>query len=228
MEEKSLDGIVEKTAVDTTKPISRYQTIADYVKKVPRFLKRHVVDTTAMLTGSSPIYCAWEMLGLGALSNLGIEVEKMTYDVSLTTRLNVVKLSFLGLGYAFAGLRRVSRAVCGITQETKEKAQKLHDRVFTAVFNVSFSYGVLYPLSGEEDPKKLLWASLGTGVLGFLSGAITGKAIDWFEDFTGIQQSQRVPERIRRLPTPVKTMMGAGLTATSASLIALIYQLTPN
>lgn len=104
----------------------------------------HLVDSTALLASSHPIFGAFETLIVG-----------MSYDVSLHTRLYTTGITYAGLGYLVGKGRDLSRTLFHVTSMTSEKIQQLHDSLYIAALNLPLST-CLYLAAGEHDTKRLL------------------------------------------------------------------------
>ena len=86
----------------------------------------------------------------------------------------------------------------------------------------------MYLVSGETDFKKV---AIGTGInvaVSPLAGIIMGYSIDGFRDLTGLEDSERIPELVKKQKPSIKKSLAAILTAASIGLTAGIYSLTPD
>ncbi|MFH1591741.1 MAG: L-alanine exporter AlaE [Candidatus Woesearchaeota archaeon] len=184
---------------------------------VTKWLKYHVVDTTALLTSTNPIYSASEVWIAG-----------MSDQVSIDSRLTVAGISYAGMGFAFARGRDLSRRIFKITGETKEKIQVFHDMAFTSAFNLAIA--PLIYLSMGADLKQAAIGGLSAAVLSIGMGPIMGYSIDVGRDLTGLGNCERrtYPDLVRRRNPKVKKGLAALLVAASIGLIAGIYSLTPD
>lgn len=187
------------------------------ISKLKDIAKCHIVDSTAMLAVSSPIFCAFETM-----------IAKMTNEVSLNTRMYITGLTYAGLGLLLGKGRDISRKYFGIKNDTKERFQQIHDSLYLAATNIPLSVS-LYALAGETDLKKI---AIGTGssvVFGAVMGPLIGYSIDIYRDLTGIRKYERrfYPEIIRNLRPNLKKALAVALTAASVSSIALVYSLNP-
>ncbi len=186
------------------------------LKKAGEFLRNHIIDSTTMLTESTPIYAAYEKLLVG-----------MSDDVSINARVYAAGLLYGGLGFALAKGRDLSRNMFKITDKTKEIIQISHDFAYLAAFNLVTS-PLLYYASGSRDPLEIAWGSaLAVGV-GAANGIPLGYAVDLFRDLTGIKKSERVPTKIRNLGSKTKRGLATLALAGSIVLTAGIYAITPD
>lgn len=187
-------------------------------KKVFDNLKYHVVDSTALLASSHPIF-----------STIDTMVAGMSDDVSINARLCITGLTYAGLGWVVGRGRDLSRKLFNITNKTRERTQQIHDSLYLATINLPLGVG-LYVAAGETDIKKI---AIGTG-MGMLFGAFMGPwvgyAIDSFRDLTGLDECQRrlYPNFIRNLKPRVKKELAVALTVASVGLMSMVYALTPN
>ena len=185
---------------------------------IPGWLKYHVVDGTALLAASNPVYSAFEV-GLAGMSD----------DVSIKARSFATLLTFLGMGTAFSRGRDVSRKLFHITDKTNEAIQYTHDTIYTAAFNLAVAPPI-YLASGSRDLKEI---AIGTGIamaFSAVNGPLMGYAVDVFRDLTGLRKSERksYPKFIRKQKPTMKKTLAALLTAGSVAAMVGIYALTPN
>ncbi len=190
--------------------------IRDLGRNVIDWGKYHVVDTTAMLTSTNPLYTAVETM-----------VSGLSDETSIKARLYVAGLSYAGVSLLFARGRDLSRKIFGITDKTKERVQQIHDTVYTAAFNIPFC-STLYFLSGARDAKEIITATAGGVIMGACTGGLVGYGIDAFRDLIGLKESQRVPRCVRNQSPKVKKIIAAGLIGASLGLMGIIYSLTPD
>lgn len=189
-----------------------------YVKETVNNLKYHIVDSTALLASSHPIFSAFETMVVG-----------MSDDVSINAKVYLTGLTYAGLGYITSRGRDLSRRLFNITDKTKERIQSLHDSAYLAAINLPLGIG-LYTLAGETDIKKI---TIGTGIgmtFGAFMGPWVGYAIDSYRDLTGLKTCERrvYPNIIRNLRPRTKKCLAVVLTAASIGAMGLIYSLTPD
>ncbi len=183
-------------------------------KQITKGLRNHIVDTTALLTASNPIYSTFETCVAG-----------MSDGVSMNARLIASGISYLGMGFIFVKGRDVSRKAFKINDKTKETIQQTHDIIYTVGMNLIFAPPI-YFASGEIDIKKIV---IGTGTamaFSAVTGGPMGYAVDAFRDLTGIKESERVPKLIRKQKPLIKKGLAALLVGTSIAAMAGIYSLT--
>ncbi|MBU0957994.1 MAG: L-alanine exporter AlaE [Nanoarchaeota archaeon] len=187
------------------------------LRQVGEWMKYHVVDTTAMLTSSNPIFGASEVFVAG-----------MSDEVSIDSRLTVAGIAYTVMGPAFARGRDLSRKIFKITQDTKEKVQVLHDILYTSAFNLAVS-PIIY-LSMGADIKQTIIGSLSAGALAVGIGPIMGYGVDAGRDLMGLRECERktYPDLIKRQRPSVKKGLAALLVGASIAAMAGIYALTPN
>ncbi len=187
------------------------------ISKLKDAAKAHLVDSTALLAASSPVFCAFETM-----------IAKMSNDVSLHTRLYVMALTYAGLGYAIGKGRDMSRKIFNITQETRERFQQIHDSLYLSAINIPLSAG-LYAASGETDIKKIAAGTISAVIFGALLGPLIGYSMDVYRDLTELSKCERraYPEIIRGLRPRLKKALAVSLTAASISSMALVYSFNP-
>jgi len=173
-------------------------------------LKQHLVDTTALLVVSHPIYAAMETL-----------VMNIPEDVSLRTRGIATVTSFAGLGWLYAKGRDASRGYFGIDQECSEMSQTVHDTGYAIGFAGAVS-PVFYAAAGGclEDT---VYGTLGAMGLSIFSGPIMGYSLDAFRDLVGLQESHRLPSIVKNRSQRTKGVIAAGLLAASLALFGAVY-----
>ncbi|MBI4163512.1 MAG: hypothetical protein HY512_01500 [Candidatus Aenigmarchaeota archaeon] len=189
-----------------------------YVKKALEGLRDNMVNSTAVLVCTHPIYA---FLETGAF--------KMTHQVSINARYNVTMLMYGGLGLGLTYGRKLSRQFFNITDKTNEWTQFAHDALYTLAVSLPIN-PPFYLWSGETDVKKI---AIGTVVNSCVSGVIgpmLGYFIDVYRDLVGIEKCERptYPKTIKSLRPTIKKSLAAGLVAASIGLTAGVYSLTPD
>lgn len=186
-------------------------------EKIKELLKYHVVDTTALLTSSTPVYAAMEVGVVG-----------MSDQVSLGSRLAAAGLSYGGIALAFSRGRDISRKIFGINDSTRERTQTLHDAVYAAVFN-GVTTPPLYMAMGA-DIKQAIFGGISSAALSVPMGPILGYSVDVARDMTGLKKCERAsyPKLIKDQVSSVKKGLAALLLAGSLALTAGAYTLIPN
>ncbi len=190
-----------------------------YVSKAVDNLKYHVVDSTALLAESTPIFAAFET-GLAGMSD----------EISMNARLFAAGLTYLGgMGYAYAKGRDLSRKLFKIKDTTKEKIQSFHDAAYLGAFNL-VAAPAIYLIVGARDPKEIAIGTASAIALGVVNGAPMGYAVDLFRDLTGLKECERpsYPNILKKQKSRTKKGLAALLTAGAIALTAGVYALTPN
>jgi len=179
-------------------------------------LKKHVVDTTAIVAESNPIFGAVELGLIG-----------MTPAASLNSRVLATTVGYLGLARLYSSGRDFSRRIFNITDQTRERVQAYHDLAYAVTFNFAFSpimYAAAQRFAGEDlDWKKI---ALGTGMsllLGAANGIPLGYSIDVFRDLTGIEECKRPSYFLKKQSPRVKRLALAGIIALSLGVTGLMY-----
>ncbi len=190
--------------------------IKDLGSKTLEYTKKHIIDTTALLSSTNPFYGLFEKIAYG-----------MSNETSINARVNIAEMSYLGLGLIFAKGRDLSRKLFHVNDKTKESIQTAHDGLYSSAFNAALG-PVLYTLSGSQDWKEIAVATLGNMVLAFPTGIVAGYAIDAARDLTGIEESKRIPKSVRNINPNLKKTIAAVLVGASLGLMALIYSFTPD
>ncbi len=186
------------------------------INKIINNLKNHLVDSTAMLAESTPVFAAFET-GIAGMSD----------EVSINARLFATGTTYLGIGYAYAKGRDLSRELFKIKETTKEKIQSLHDAVYSGAFNLFFA-PIMYSVSGARDIKEIAIGTAGGIALGLVNGAPMGYAVDLFRDLTGLKDCERpsYPNSLKKQNSKTKKSLAVLFTAGAIALTAGIYALT--
>ncbi len=173
-------------------------------------VKRHLSDSTAIVTMANPIYAGIETLVVG-----------MSNDVSIDSRLINTGLTFAGLG-SVTKIRDYSKRVFKIGKESKEYIKGLHDIVFASAFIVGIK-PMVYVLSGETDWKKIALAT-GISVLSGMAMAYPmGYLVDSYRQLTGVEDTGRLPQFIEKQSSATKKTLAAMLTTGSVIVAGAIY-----
>lgn len=189
------------------------------LKKLKENLKYHIIDSTAMLAESTPIFAAFET-GLAGMSD----------EVSINAKLFAAGLTYLGgLGYVYAKGRDLSKKLFKIKDATKEKIQGLHDAVYSGAFNL-IVVPAIYFVSEARNIEEIAIGTAGAVAIGLVNGAPMGYAVDLFRDLTGLKNCERpsYPKLLKRQNSKIKKSLAVLLTAGAIALTAGIYALTPD
>lgn len=187
------------------------------ISKIKEGLAYHIVDSTALLAPTHPIFSAME-----------VGVYGMSDKVSIDSRLLVTGLTYAGLGSAFTKGRDLSRRLFKITGKTRETIQNFHDSAYTFVFN-SIAMPPIY-LSMGASVKEAVIGGLAAGALGIATGPIMGYSADVARDLIGLKECNRTsyPNVIKRQKPFVKKGLARLLVVSSLVAMAGIYALTNN
>lgn len=187
------------------------------IRKVTEGAKYHIVDTTALLTSTSPIYAAMEV-GISGMSD----------EVSIGSRTTVAALSYFGMGLAFARGRDISRRIFKITNDTKERLQVFHDAAYATAFNSVIAPPIYFSMGA--DLKQAVIGGVMAGGLCTVMGPIMGYSVDVARDLTGLKECQRTsyPKLAKKQRPLVKKGLAALLVAGSIAATAGVYSLTPD
>lgn len=185
------------------------------LKQIYEVGKTHLVDTTAMLASTNPVFAFFENVALG-----------MSDKVSLNARLAAATLAYGGLAVTVTRGRDLSQRLFKITDQTSEKIQYIHDTGFLIALNAIIAPG-MYAIAGAEGNQILKGTGVAMG-LSLVNGYIIGYAVDTARDLLGIKKSTRIPERIRKLSSKAKKGLAIASLAGLVGLNALIYELTPD
>ena len=107
--------------------------------KMVKGLKSHVIDSTAMLVASTPIFAGLENIVLG-----------MSDEVSMNARLLATGLTYGGFGFLLSKSRDIYRKFLKITDQTKERKQQISDSIYGGLWNL-FIAPPFYYASGVRN-----------------------------------------------------------------------------
>lgn len=184
--------------------------------KLKEGLEYHLVDSTAAISVTTPLFAALETSIIG-----------MSDEVSLNARLIAAGVTYGGLGFLIPKGRDLWRSYFNITDETKERKQQLHDTAYLMAINLPIAPS-FYLVAGARDQIEITIGTL--FALGFAAtaGGPLGYTIDAFRDLAGIKPSKRLPEIIRGQTSKVKKALGVATVAGLLGLTAGIYAITPD
>ena len=184
------------------------------MKKIFEALKVHFIDSTAIITVTNPMYTALEMGSAG-----------MSGETSMHARMLGSALTYAGFGSLYAQGRDLSKKMFGITDAASERAKTLHDTLYTFVYLAALQPPFYYA-AGSRRIKEIAIGTVGVAVIGLFSGPVTGYTLDSYRDFTGLKESERLPDFIKNQTPRTKKYAAVLLTATSVGALAAFYSLT--
>lgn len=210
-----------------------YESIKSPVAKAFKWGKSHVVDTTALLVASHPIYTAFEVNAgkiFGRIPFIGEYTKDLTDDVSIGVRKMISLWSYCGLTIAFMAASNFSRKKCRITDESSELAQTTHDTIFPVVFNAACGPALYYFGSPAADRslENVVSGTLVAMVMGAVTGGIMRYSVGAARDLTEIEPYKRktYPDFIRNQSPAAKRRIATLAMGASLGLMGLIYSLT--
>lgn len=177
--------------------------------------KYHVVDTTSALATTNPIFSIFE-----------IGVAGMSDEVSINARIFASIIGYLGLGSLISRGRDFYRKVFKVKDTISERVQWVHDTVYLTAVNFLIAPAI-YSVS-EADLKQIVYGTLSCMGLSLVNGYILGGSYDIGRDLTGLKESKRLPEKIRKLPKKTKIGIAISLLAALVALNGAIYKITPD
>jgi len=189
------------------------------INKIKDGLKHHIVDSTALLAESTPVFAAFEV-GLAGMSD----------EVSLNARLFAAGLTYFGgMGYFYGKGRDLYRKALHITDKTKERKQTIHDAIYTGLFNL-IAAPIIYVGAGSRDIKEIAIGTASAVAFGAINGAPLGYSVDLFRDLTGLKECGRpsYPKLLKKQNSKIKKSLAVLAVAASVALTAGIYALTPD
>jgi hypothetical protein len=174
-------------------------------------LKTHLVDSTAIMVASTPVFGAFELFIAG-----------MSNENSINSRFLVTGLTYLGLGRVFTKGMDTSRKLFKINKETSEKIKQVHDAAYAVAYNAVMG-PIFYYIAGVRDINQVAIGTLCGMSLGLVLGSPMGYTVDAYRDFFGLKESERLPNFIKNQSRKVKLGLAGILAATSFGLTAGLY-----
>jgi hypothetical protein len=196
------------------KPLVRAKAIYRNMKEE---LPTHLVDSTALMVASTPVFAGFESLVTG-----------MPNESSLQARKLAVGLTYLGMGRLFTKGMDLSRKHFGITKESSEKQKNVHDALYAVTYNAVIS-PPFYFAAGVTNPWKI---TVGTSIamgLALVSGGPMGYVVDTYRDLignkiTGKEDSERLPLAVQKQSRLIKLGLAGLLIGASVGATSLIYK----
>jgi hypothetical protein len=131
------------------------------------------------------------------------------------------------MGSLFTKGMDFSRKLFNVGDKTSEKMKQVHDTGYAIAYNAVIGPAFYYA-AGVTDLKQMALGTLcGMGLAVFVGGPM-GYAVDAYRDLSGIKDSERLPNVIKRQSRAVKLGLAGLLAAASVGLTAGVYHLTPD
>lgn len=185
--------------------------VIDKARSLGDLAKHWVVDNTGLMIASHPIYAGVETM-----------VSGLDVGVSIDTRINVTKLSFLGLGIAYAKGRDITKKLFGIDKNSPKKVHGTYDAIYGATFALGMSIP-LYLHSGATLKETLIGGTIAAGLSTFIS-PITGYTLDTFRDFVGTKKPERqMPKWYDKIGQGAKRLIAAEMIVGMLTLTNFAY-----
>lgn len=188
--------------------------------KIPKItvadIKKHMVDSTAVMTVITPVMALTEKV-----------LSKLPTPVSINSRLLALAVMYAGFGTIFTqGRDYSSKKIFHLGPNSSEKVKKIHDVAYSLVYGVATTVP-FYLIAGAEGEKQVSYSTFWNISATAACGWATGLAVDAFGDFFDIKPSERLPPCIQGF-SPIEKKCLAGLAvATSITLTGIVYNLTP-
>lgn len=178
-------------------------------------LRKHFVDTTAMITESNPIFAISEIAS-------GLSIEN-----SINARLFAAGIGYFGFAKVYSSGRDFWKKSFGVSEVTSEIKQVVCDLGYSVTFNLFFS-PIMYYVAGERDFETIALATGASMGLSLFNGAPVGYAIDVSRDLFGIKECKRksYPKKIKELSLNSKRKIAIGLIVGSIGITSLVYQVS--
>ena len=185
------------------------------LRKIYEIGKTHIVDSTAALVSTNPIFAVFENAVWG-----------MSDQVSLKARLFATGITYAGVGSLLSRGRDFSRKVFKIKDTTTEKIQTFHDAAYLIGFNAILA-PIMYSTAGANT-QEIIEGTLTAMALSIINGPLIGYAIDAGRDLTGIKKSERMPKLVSNFSSRHKKNLALILIAGLIALNGTIYKITPD
>jgi len=190
-------------------------TLNQYFKKSKKALKTHLVDSTALMVPSTPLFGAFETFVAG-----------MSVENSIHARALAYGLTYAGMGRLFTKGLDISRNLFKIKPETKERVKQFHDTAYAVTYNLAIS-PFFYYAAGVRDFKQIaIGTGMAMGVALFIGGPM-GYFVDGYRDLMGIKDSKRIPRAVSGQSPRIKKTIAALVLSSSIGLTAGLYQFVP-
>lgn len=184
--------------------------------KIIENLNYHLVDSTALLTLTNPIFSVIETIG-----------SDMSNETSINARILATGLTQIGFGRLFTKGLDISRDYFNINNEATEKMKYLHDSIYAGLYNIAITPAFYYA-SGARDLKEIALGTAFSIGLAFLSGGVLGYTVDNFRDLAGLKETERIPQFVKKQTPKMKKILATTLVAGSIGLMSGIYAFNPN
>lgn len=184
------------------------------LEKIYGIGKTHLIESTAMLAATNPIFATLENVVWG-----------MPDETSLNARLFAAGITYAGLGSVFSKGRDLSQKLFKI-EDSKEVTQFLHDTSYIMALSAVLA-PIIYTAAGAS-PEEVLKGTSTAIAVSPLTGYVAGYALDGIRDLTGIKKSTRIPKKITGLPSKVKKCLAGLLIAGLVTTHYGIYKATPD
>jgi hypothetical protein len=173
-------------------------------------LKRHLVDCTAISIVSNPIFS-----GLETIAGMSVET-------SIQARIMGTALTYLGMGSIYAKGMDLSRKLFNVTEKSHLNLKKVHDMAYSGAYCFAFS-PLFYYVAGSRDFGEIAISTTIGAAMSLVTGGFVGYSIDAYRDFSGIEESQRVPLFIKKQSKGMKKSIFAIGLAASLTASSIIY-----
>lgn len=183
------------------------------VEKIRNTLALHFVDSTAILAESTPVLAFFET-----------RIAGMSNQVSINARVLAAGLTyFAGTGYIYARGRDLSKRVFGVTDQTRERLQAIHDAAYLGAFNLVIA-PLIYLASGARDIREIAVGTAAAIAFGLVNGGPMGYAVDVFRDLTGLKECRRLSYRVlKKQDARIKRALPALFVGAAIVVTAGIY-----
>lgn len=176
--------------------------------------KKHIAEAISFTTFVTPI---------------GAGIEKLASMSDLkSAKTRAITAGVLYLGWSeVVKLRDWSKIKVGITKESNWVPKYLFDGAF-ALASTSIIRPIIYLAAGETDWGKIAFSSFSIMAASLALGGPLLHFIDIYRDFTGVRETERLPEFIKRLPPKAKKSLAVASTAVAIATTSMIYYFTPS
>lgn len=133
-----------------------------------------------------------------------------------------ISATYGGIGLLLYEGLHISRNLFKIKEKHSEKAYAVHDTLYFLAADLLLN-PIFYSLAGEDDPLKIIIASVVNAAASLPNGYVGGYAIDISKDLMGIEPSDRLPKFLQNAPSSLKKTVFVGGFGAAMGLSSLFY-----
>ena len=178
-------------------------------------VEKHVIDATAFVVASQPVYAFFELY-----------VGHVPPQTSLGSRLWSIGTTYAGVGAFVSFGREWWKSRAHINTGASEKKRIIHDMGYKAAFNFltqPITYVAVGYFTGDITVEGVIGGTLATTVVAFFSGGYECYALDAFRELWGIHPLKRLPVCVQRMKSTHKKGLVTLFSVASCLALYLLY-----